>query len=175
MAQDLQVIAPSLPPGSCYDNNLLVLLGKIRVILPNEISFFIISPNEPTVEQRDQLWVKTNSLTGAIVGLFTWSANYGLWIKPHFNGTTVPINERRIYVGSLSSLETYDGGSPGTVTDTTGPFWQQDTNWTDKFIVGAGTTAVDADNAAGYTPGGAGTTRGAYIIKPTGRIYDRST
>lgn len=156
MATNLQVIAPILPPGSCVDPAIIQLMGKIQVLFPSEFSLSIIGPNEPTVEQRDFVWFKTDSITNEITGRFTWSGLYGAWIQPHWPGG-IPTNERRLYVGTESSLETYDGGEPGTVTETRGPFW-----------TATGASDATSDLAADFTSG--------YLwIKPTGRLYDRSS
>jgi len=173
MSTNLQVIAAELPPGSCLDPSIKTYVGKTQVIWPTEFSLFVQGPNEPTVDQRDLIWVKTDALTNEAIGVFTWAGLYGAWIKRHWPGGTVPTNERRIWVGSLSALESFDGGEPGTVTETRGPFWEQDTDFTDKMLIGAGALAVGTDQTFGTT-GTNYTRRGVYIIKPTGRVYDRA-
>jgi hypothetical protein len=169
---DLQVIAPTPASGSCVDSYLIQLMGQIRVLFPSQYSLTLTGPNEPTVEQRDYVWVKTDSITNEIVGTFTWSPFYGLWIYAH---PSLPeTSERRLWVGSLVSLETFDGGESATVSATTGPFWEQDTDYNDKFIVGANGTAVGSDYASNITGGAADDALGTYIIKRTARRYVRS-
>lgn len=175
---DLQVIVPTLPPGGCIDPQIRSFMQQLRVLFPAGYALHITGPNEPSVEERDYLWDKTDSITGALLGTFSWSALYGLWLKPHWIGASVPSNERRIYLGSLTSLETFDGGESATVSDTTGPFWKEDTDFQDKWPLGVGATlstvATDQDVFDDATPG-APQGRGVYFIKPTGRIYDRAT
>lgn len=174
---DLTVIAAALPAGSCLDPNIVVQIGKTRVLFPSNYSLFIKGSNTPSVEQRTYAWIKTSSLTGEIEGVFTWLPSYGLWGKRHFP-SGVPTNERRIYVGSLTSLETYDGGESATVSDTTGPFWEEDTDFRDKLIAGVGPstfTTVATDYNVYATGSADPKERSVYIIKPTGRIYDRSS
>lgn len=156
MADDINlvVIAPELPPGSCIDPEIIDLIGKTQVLFPSNYSLFISGSNEPTVEQRDYAWIKTNSTTDVIIGIFKWSALYGKWLKHHFINGSVPTSERRLYVGTEASLETYDGGEPGTVTATTGPFWEKDKDTT---------SGPQTDYP------------GSFWIKATGRIYDRSS
>jgi hypothetical protein len=177
---NLQVIAPTVPAGSCLNPELTQLIGKTQVLFPAEFSLSIRNPNEPTVEQRDYVWFKTDPITNEIVGTFTWSGVYGLWIQPHFGTGGVPLNERRIYIGSLTSLDTYDGGETGTATETRGPFWIADTNFQNRFPVGVGSYAGTVDTDAGDAPSltsapGNPDGRGVYFIKPSGRIYDRSS
>ena len=180
MAQtiDLEVIAPTLPPGSCLDPEIPALIAQTRVLFPSQFSLFIKGANEPTVEQRTYGWMKTDAITGVIQGIFTWSALYGLWLKPHWTNNSVPNNERRIWVGSLTALETYDGGESSTVSDTTGPFWQQATAMADKFPLGVGGTIPTVgtnddvfDVGTPASPQG----HGVYFVMPTGRLYDRSS
>jgi len=156
MAEDINlvVIAPVLPPGSCVSPEVPALIGKTQVLFPSNYSLFITGPNEPTVEQRDYSWLKTNSTTGVLIGVFQWSALFGKWLKYHFPNGNVPSNERLLYVSTEASLESFDGGEPGSVTATTGPFWEKDKDTT-------GATATDYLSSM--------------WIKPTGRIYDRSS
>lgn len=152
-------------------------MGQIRVLFPSQYSLFIIGSSEPTVEQRDYAWMKTDAITGIIQGIFTWSALYGLWLKPHWNANTVPSSERRAWIGSLTSLQSYDGGESATVSETTGPFWERDTNMDDKFPLGVGSTlgvVATAQNVFDDATPGAPQAYGVYWIKPTGRIYDRA-
>jgi hypothetical protein len=155
---NLPVIAPTLPPGSCVDPAYVQLIGKTQVLFPAEYGLTIKSPNEPTVEQRDFVWFKTDSITGEITGRFTWSGLYGAWIQPHWpNG--VPTGERRLLVPG-TDVDTYDGGEAGTVTETRGPFWT---------TTGASTATDDLVND--FPDVG---TDGYVWVQPTARLYDRS-
>jgi len=168
---DLQVIAPTAAPGSCVDSYLLQLMGQIRVLFPAQYSLFITGSNEPTVEQRDYAWIKTDPSTNEITGIFTWSPFYGAWLYPY--RVAPEANERRLWVGTEASLVTYEGGESSSISATTGPFWENDVDFTNKMLIGAGALAVSVDD----TFGGAGTTythRGIYIIKRTARKYVRS-
>jgi hypothetical protein len=168
---DLQVIAPTAVPGSCVDPYLLQLMGQIRVLFPAQFSLILIGPNEPTVEQRAYVWVKTDSITDEITGIFTWSPFYGIWLYPY--ASPPESSERRLWVGTELSLETFDGGESATVSATTGPFWEKDDDFDDQVLTGAGTPAVGVNQAFGTT-GANYSRRGIYIIKRTARKYVRS-
>jgi len=168
------------PPGFCPANNQELanaIAESIEVFLPNEFAFAIMGPNQPTVEQRGRIWAKTDASTGVIVGFFTWNVIIGAWAANHWRGGVVPTYERRIFVGTLTQLETYDGGEPGTISQSTGAFWVQDTAFTDKWPIGVGTvaiaplTALDVfDDAAPGPPQAIG----VFVVKPSGRIWDRA-
>jgi len=168
------------PPGFCPANNQELanaIAESIEVFLPNEFAFAIMGPNQPTVEQRGRIWAKTDASTGVIVGFFTWNLVVGAWTKNHWNGGVVPTYERRIFVGTLTQLETYDGGEAGTVSQSTGPFWQRDTAFSDLWPLGVGTliaaplgTLAVFDDATPGVPNAIG----VYFIKPTTRLWDRA-
>ena len=84
---------------------------------------------------------------------------------------------RQIWIGTLTSLETYDGGESGTISQSTGAFWENDALFSDKWPLGVGVTALLP--ATDYTVFDVGTpagpqARGVYVIKRTARIYRRS-
>ena len=154
------------------------IANALEVFFPGEFSLTILSPNQPTVEQRSMIWAKSDASTGVIVGFFTWNVVIGAWAKNHWNGGTIPTLERRIFVGTLTQLETYDGGEAGTVSQSTGPFWERDTDFSDKWPIGVGTeiaaplgTSSIFDDATPGTPDAIG----VYFIKPTARVWDVAT
>ncbi len=123
-------------------------------------------------------WNKIDASTGQSLGLFEWNYITGGWTKNHWNGGVIPTNERRIFIGSLLALESYDGGESGTVSQSTGPFWQRDTDFDNAWPLGIGALIVAPlatlqvfDDA---TPGDPKAI-GVYFIKPTARIWDRAS
>jgi hypothetical protein len=181
----MDVRIPPLPAGFCFNaTSIHNLLTQIQVFFPSVFAVWNFGPDEPTVENRSKPWHKTDSSTSIGVGDFDYSPIFGLWLKNHWinNGGNPPFNERKIFVGSLTDLELFDGGEPGTVSDTTGPFWQQDTTFNNLLPVGVGLFAPNVNVAvpapAIASAGAAGNDPGAmavYFIKPTGRLYDRSS
>lgn len=153
------------------------IAAALEVFFPNELAQIWLSPNQPSVEMRDRIWAKQDASTGTVTGFYTWNVTVGQWTRPHFqNGT--PTYERRIFVGSLTNLELYEGGEPGTVSASTGPFWEQDTAFANTWPLGIGaliaaplTTLQVFDDA---TPGDPKAI-GVYVIKPTARLWDIAT
>lgn len=181
MAEDdiiLRTEVSPFPPGYCpasqqqFANDIA---DAIEVFFPGEFALTIQSPNQPTVEQRSMIWAKTDASTGVIVGFYTWNIVVGQWTRNHWPLGVIPTYERRIFVGTLTQLETYDGGSAGTVSQSTGPFWERDTAFTDMWPIGVGTevtaplaTADIFDDSTPDDPKAIG----VYFIKPTARLWD---
>jgi hypothetical protein len=176
---DLEVIAPTFPPGYCPQTNQQLandIAAGLRVILPGEFAFWIVGPDEPTVEQRDFAWLRTDSISGVWTNIFTWSPLYGAWLEPH--PVSPSGSARQLWVGTQTDLETYDGGEAGTVSATTGPFWSADAAFADKWPlgVGAGPALLPATNYTVFDVGtpAAPDARGVFFIQRTARIYRRS-
>lgn len=174
MAQDAQIIFTpgSVPPGFCPATeqerfNLYATL--LSGVLPGTYSTFIVSSSQPTVDQQSFPWIKVNA-DGSLIGIYTF-AN-GAWVRPH-PVLAGPNAFRTLWVGSTGDLATYDGGDAGAITSTTGAFWEVDTDWTDKIVIGAGANAAVSTNANQLTSGSSSTdqVRGSYIIKRSARVY----
>lgn len=173
----MDVRYPVAPPGFCLSvENIVALIRQLRVYFPVEFSVWNIGPNEPSVEQRNSPWHKTDPTTGVGVGDYDWNPLLGAWVKFHFiTGAVVPSDERRIFVGDATDVDTYDGGEAGTVSSSTGPFWEIDTDFADKGIIGVGGTHTPvATDFQVYeaTTADDPKLRTVYMLKPTGRIYD---
>lgn len=122
-------------PYTCYPSDPQTLyadmFNRARALYP-DIKGVLIQPTAPSAGDSDKLWIKTSG--GAPVGQFIrYNAQ---WVWPY----EVPANsnERRIWVGTLVSLDTYDGGSAGAVGDASGPFWTEDAAFRDRIPIGVG-------------------------------------
>lgn len=126
----------------------------------------------PGVEDSSKIWHKLNSDLTPTGRFYVWSS--GQWITPH--PVAPESDERRLYVGTLANLVTFDGGSAGTVSASAGPMWEEDTSWRNVIPVGASATGLFTTpaaaaaqmfaGAAGIDPKG----KGLYIIKRTARV-----
>lgn len=179
MSTPVDINVPPLPAGFCLSASAIQNhLKTITAVLPGDFTVWNVGPNEPTIENRSKPWHKTDPSTFIGMGDFDYSPTFGAWLKRHWNANQAPFNERRMFIGSLTDLETYDGGEPGTVSDTTGPFWEKDANFDNKWPLGVGalivTVNTDLQVFDDATPGPP-SARGVYFIKPTGRLYDRSS
>lgn len=100
---------------------------------------FKISTAEPTSEDRDKIWARIDG-ANALDKLYTYSG--GAWVSRHLILPNSP--ERRIFRGSLSALEIYDGGDTNPPGPASGPMWEEDTDFIYRFPLHAGPTASDA-------------------------------
>jgi microcystin-dependent protein len=115
--------------------------------LLGDITGIIISDSAPEPNDRDKAWIKTSAGKPVLPYPFVYQG--GAWIAPH--PAPPSAQERRLWVGSTGDLITYDGGASGGVGDTTGPIWEIDTDFTDRLLIGAGTTAAVNVNAGAAT------------------------
>ena len=173
----MRVVTPTVPPGFCLSvAGIIGLFKQLQVFFPGVYAVFNIGPDEPTIENRDKEWHKTDPTTGIMVGIFNWAPTLGIWAKNHWNNGILPTYGRVWFAGPASAIDTFDGGESGTLSSSTGPFWEIDTDWNDKIPIGVGTA---------YTPAGTDyllftvgvaipTVRTGYFLKPTGRLYDRA-
>jgi hypothetical protein len=105
-------------------------------------SVVIDSITAPTVADQNKLWHKriddgaSGSPTGRLYQFYL-----GKWVSPH---PDAPSTDKRIWwEGSLSDLGALDGGVlSDPVTETTGPFWEEDTNYQGRFPLHYGTVGA---------------------------------
>lgn len=164
----------SLPLGFCptsEQERFNAYLAAMFGILEAGAKFVVLSPTQPTVEQQDWLWVQTDDNNQAIQ-LWTWSTLYGLWLWPH----SVPPNDSRLmlWAGDTADIDFIDGGdSTSPVNDIQGPFWEIDTDWTDKLFIGAGAIAAEGVDANVFDTSSPDypSVRGVYVLKRTARKF----
>jgi hypothetical protein len=176
---ELDVEFAPFPPGTCFTTDADLgnaIAENLLVTFPGSLTPWNIGPNVPSVDNRDKPWLKINATDNSVVGVFSWNIVQGVWTQSHwqYHGGQPPLQERRIFVGTLNDLQTYDGGSPGTVSPITGPFWVQDTAFNDFWPIGVGTKVATVLGTAQLFSTGANDPKaiGVYFIKPSGRIFD---
>jgi len=127
-------------PYTCYpgDPNIFAqdILNHTAVAF-NQVGniYYNYGENIPGVNARIYPWIRINS--GEQDGLWYWNTSLSAWVRPH----PVPASSdvRLIWVGTLSDLDTFDGGDSGTPGIASGPMWEVDTDFSAKFPVGVGT------------------------------------
>lgn len=141
-----------LPSGVCYQNEQQRLNGYVQAItvtFPASASVFNYGSTTPTIDNSAFPWFKLNP-DGSVPSPYWFVYFNGQWISPHSIPANYPISY--LYKDSFSSLDTFDGGAAGTVTDTTGPMWQPDPDLYDRFAAGSG----DPSGTPFFTPGETG-------------------
>lgn len=142
-----QIVVGELPPGECYNSEQARLNGfmeTVQIFFPGTASVFNFGSSTPTVDNQAYPWLRTTG-GGYFDKIYTFVN--GVWASPHPTPANAPI--AIIYFGSLASLETYDGGSVGAVTATTGPMWEVDPRLDGRFPMGvsAGHPLGDEDGS----------------------------
>lgn len=147
---DLPIIPPTLAQD-CYPASAQALVneavGNARVQLDNSgFSVVLAQSTTPSATQRSYLWFNTT-----YDRTYRWDAAVGAWVArhPYAFGTDV----RVFWTGSLANIDTFDGGSAGTVGDAAGPMWQRDTSMDGRTAIGVGTLPSGATLAEGDTGG----------------------
>lgn len=133
MPQNPQVIiaSTSLPTGFCpgsEQERLNEYARRLTGSLPGSYSTIVYQNAKPAVSDQDKLWVRINA-DGTLDRMYTF-AN-GIWRSPH----QIPPGFCMLYDGDITSIAGFDGGSVGTVTATTGPFWEEITAARGRFPV----------------------------------------
>lgn len=100
----------------------------------------IISDTAPAAEDRDKAWIKTNATAPLWPPIFIFYN--GMWVMP--NPEPASGDSRRIWVGSLASLITYDGGDAGALSAAGGAMWEEDTDFRDRIPMGVGASLAAA-------------------------------
>ena len=174
----LQVTAATFQAGYCPRSNQQLandIAAGMRVTSTGTFSV-INSVDTPDAQYQGAVWNKLDETTGSVLGQFTFNTTYGIWVSYHWPGNRVPTKMRIIFPFSTAFIDAFDGGEAGPVTETTGPFWEEDTSFTDKWPLGRGATnPTPGTNVSVFdvsTPA-APQARGVCFLKPTARIYDR--
>jgi len=128
---------PSLPIGYCPTNYQQLANDVISGTQANfnsaiGNSFFNYGPTTPALNNQVYPWLDENGNW--------WIFQSGYWLRQH--PIAAGSAERRIYVGTTTDLQTYDGGNTNAPSNWSGPMWEVDTLFEARFPVGAGTFAA---------------------------------
>ena len=128
---------PNLPVGYCPTNYQQLandIVGGTQANFNSAIgnSFFNFGPTTPALNNQVYPWLDENGNW--------WIFQSGYWLRQH--PIAAGSAERRIYVGTTTDLQTYDGGNTNAPSNWSGPMWEVDTLFEARFPVGAGTFAA---------------------------------
>ena len=134
---NVTISADVLSSDFCHENwpaTFAAWAALLHGTLPGTFSSFNFGNAVPDPADQDKPWIRTNA-DGTLDGLYVFAGGY--WARPYPVPASAP--ERRIWEGTTTLLETYDGGANVAVTDYTGPFWEVDTNYAARMILAPGT------------------------------------
>lgn len=135
LTQLAKLIPPSFRPNYCpasWQEFANDLIGGTRLTFLIQQGNFLYNFGSSTPIPENRIYPWLNSTDG-----LWYLFQFGLWTTPH----PVPASSafRQLWVDSEAALETVDGGSAGTVTTITGPFWQVDHAFDGRMPIGPGT------------------------------------
>ena len=144
MSIPVQFTYASLPAGYCWDTPAgywAALQELISASVDSGIGFNF-GNDEPGVDDQDIPWIRTLA-DGSLDRLYSFN---GQWVSPH----PIPPSSsfRTIWVGSLADLKTVEGGADEAITETSGPFWVEDTDFSFRSPIGVGTNTIAYNGAA---------------------------
>ena len=142
--------AGTVPPNACFTSvaEMYQLFISITSAYVNgNYSLYNFGESKPSVNDTDKPWIRT--VNGFPDKLYVYQNGY--WLSPHLVPTSG--SERRMWVGGLNDLKTYDGGADEDVSDYTGPFWEVDEELAAKFPVGVGEFPSGVEVAVNGTGG----------------------
>lgn len=132
---NLPIVPPSLPSGYCpttWQQLANEIVGKAVVqFTSSSFTVVITSATAPAATDRDKLWFNTNDDR-------IYRFHDGAWLNEHEEAPSGLA--RRIYIGTLTQLQTYDGGDTDASGDASGPMWERDTDFNDRIPIGVGST-----------------------------------
>lgn len=140
----LPIVPGTLLPGVCYtteQERLVDYAANLQAQLDG-MAFYNFGSSKPDPANNAYPWFRTTDSR--------WYYYSGGWIS--LNPERDP-NIRRVWVGDLTQLQSYDGGDSGAPSDRSGPMWEVDTNAAAKFLVGVGTFAGGTSVVVGGTVG----------------------
>jgi hypothetical protein len=128
----LPIIPGSLPSGACYNSEqarLNAFAAAMEAQLNGE-AFYNYGDSKPDVADQGYPWLRTTDMR--------WYYFEGVWKSPV---PSYSLYERRLFVGSLGDLQTYDGGDTNPASTESGPMWEVDTAFEGRSPMGPGAIA----------------------------------
>lgn len=128
----LPLLPGTLPVGVCFtgpsaeQERLNAYMAASNAVLEAGQSFYNFGDSPPSVANQAYPWLRTTD--------GRWYTFSGKWIAP----TNYSIFERRLFIGTLDDLKTYDGGDTGSAGPTSGPMWEEDPEFVGRVPIGPG-------------------------------------
>lgn len=128
---NVTLIPGTLPSAYCFQswqkvyNDFFTLATGQLGNSGDTLNTFNYGDTTPAPENRNSPWLRT--VAGAPDRWYVYYGGAWVWPNPESPSTDV----RRLWVGTVLSLKTYDGGvdEPVGVDGMTGPMWEEDTSF----------------------------------------------
>jgi hypothetical protein len=131
----INISTATLPDGFCptdFRSGWHEAVSFLTASFSGTLNTINFGSTTPTPENRDKPWYRTETNGAPDTWYVFWN---GYWVAKH----PVAVGTITLYTGTAASIDTFDGGEAGTVTDISGPFWERVTALDAKFPVGIGT------------------------------------
>lgn len=126
----LPLIPGTLPAGFCpstEQERLNTYADYLEAQLSAGMAFYNYGSSAPAVQYQAYPWLRTTDMR--------WYRFEGVWKSPVQDYS---LYERRLFVGSLGDLQTYDGGDTDPQSTESGPMWEVDTAFEGRSPMGPG-------------------------------------
>ena len=140
----ITLTAPTLPLGYCpasYQNLALDIINGTQATFNSSVgnSFFNTGASAPAVNNQIFPWFDDDGQW--------WIFSGGVWARE--NPVPALSGERKMWVGTISDLQAYDGGDGTATTPSTyvGAMWEVDAAFSARFPVGVGAFAASGSVA----------------------------
>lgn len=131
MATVLLPLQPgTLPQGYCFSTWQQLLIDfadNLEAVLPG-MAFFNYGDTKPAPEFESYPWLNTNDMR--------WYRFEGAWIANNPEQSQLIL---RMFAGTTTDLQTYDGGDTDPASDRSGPMWEVVAEFTGRVPIGVGT------------------------------------
>lgn len=137
MGQPVDITTSSIPNDFCFTTWPAFWTFGVSLLsaeLQGDTNTFNAGDTTPAPNNRDKPWLPP-SAASANPPAFVYNFDNGYWLLPH----PIPAGIVVMYEGSEASIETFDGGEAGAITETTGPMWQKVSALNAKIPIGPGT------------------------------------
>lgn len=133
----IQLTPPNFPLNYCPANyqafaNDIISGTQATFLSSIGNSFFNFGSTVPSLNNQVYPWLDADGNW--------WVYQGGFWARKH--PVEINSNERRIFIGTTTDLQTYDGGNTNPASSYSGPMWEVDSNFAARFPVGVGTFAA---------------------------------
>lgn len=154
MSTPITLLPGTLPAGYCYPDDPqqlnLDIVTRILAFLDQNFPGIYVGPTSapPPADQRDRVWINSdNQLAYQYLG--------GKWRRTYqFAAANSGLSPFLVlWTGLAADIDSFDGGSPGAVSDTTGPLWQIVAEFAGSVPIGVGLIPGSSPAATITAPG----------------------
>lgn len=135
----------------CIPGTWNAILAKLSAWVDVDgVTGIIVGAAPPHPDDRDKAWLRVSAQSVEMNGVYVYNPSargVGGWVKD----VPAPVNEIRIWTGTLQELKFHDGGDDGALGDYSGPMWCEAEEFRFRIPIGVGTNSVAYDGLPATT------------------------